>query len=81
MAPGKFLLATDRRQIPAWIKSRVLNQIALVADGAPVWPGFRRELHVASDVFHPVAGHQIWIGVDFGRSPGVPRSHRPSIIV
>jgi hypothetical protein len=26
----------------AWIKSRILNQIALVLDGDPVWPWFRR---------------------------------------
>lgn len=55
----------------AWIKSRVLNQIALVVDGAPVWPAFRRELHVAKDVLQPVPGHQIWIGADFGRSPAI----------
>ena len=55
----------------AWIKSRVLNQIALVVDGEPVWPAFRRELHVAKDVLQAVPGHQIWIGADFGRSPAV----------
>jgi hypothetical protein len=55
----------------AWIKSRVLNQVALVVDGEPVWPAFRRELHVAKDVLAPVPGHQIWVGADFGRSPGV----------
>jgi hypothetical protein len=55
----------------AWIKSRVLNEIALVVDGEPVWPAFRRELHVAKDVLHAVPGHQIWIGADFGRSPAV----------
>ena len=55
----------------AWIKSRVLNQIALVVDGEPVWPGFRRELHIAKDMLNPVPGHAIWIGADFGRSPAV----------
>jgi hypothetical protein len=55
----------------AWIKSRVLNQVALVVDGEPVWPAFRRELHVARDVLQPIPGHQIWIGADFGRSPAV----------
>jgi hypothetical protein len=55
----------------AFIKSRVLNQIALVVDGSPVWPAFRRELHVARDMLHAVPGHQIWIGADFGRSPAV----------
>lgn len=53
----------------AWTKSRVLNQVALVVDGEPVWPAFRRELHVAKDILHAVPGHPIWIGADFGRSP------------
>jgi hypothetical protein len=56
---------------PAWIKSRILNQIALVIDGEPVWPAFRRELHVAKDVLKPIPDHPIWIGADFGRSPAV----------
>jgi hypothetical protein len=55
----------------AWIKSRVLNQVALVVDGEPVWPAFRRDLHVAKDALKPVPGYQIWIGADFGRTPGV----------
>ena len=55
----------------AWIKSRILNQVALVVDGEPVWPAFRRELHVAKDILHPVRGHPIWLGADFGRSPAV----------
>jgi hypothetical protein len=52
-----------------WIDSRLMNRVALVVDGSPVWPAFRQEVHVAKDVLHPVPGHQIWIGADFGRSP------------
>jgi hypothetical protein len=55
----------------AWIKSRVLNEVALVIDGEPVWPAFRRELHVAKDVLKPTPDNPIWIAADFGRSPGV----------
>jgi hypothetical protein len=70
LPPGYYggLIAGKSR---AWIKSRVLNEIALVVDGEPVWPAFRRELHVAKDILHPVPGHPIWIGADFGRSPAV----------
>jgi hypothetical protein len=55
----------------AWVKSRVLNEISLVVDGEPVWPAFRRELHVAKDVLKPVPGHPIWLAADFGRSPAI----------
>ena len=64
---GKMVAGKSR----AWVKTRILNQVALVIDGEPVWPAFRRELHVAGDVLQPVEGHQIWIAADFGRSPAV----------
>jgi hypothetical protein len=53
----------------AWIDSRLLNKVALVVDGSPVWPSFRQEVHVARDALHAVPGHTIWVGCDFGRSP------------
>lgn len=53
----------------AWIKSRVLNKIALVIDGDPVWPWFRREVYVASQALHPVKGHDLIVAADFGRRP------------
>lgn len=53
----------------AWIKSRVLNKIALVIDGDPVWPGFREDVHVASSVLHAVPTAELFIGLDFGRNP------------
>jgi len=62
---GRMIAGKSR----AWVKSRILNQVALVVDGEPVFPAFRRELHVAKDVLHAVPGHSIWIGADFGRSP------------
>jgi hypothetical protein len=61
----------QRGKSEAWVKTRVLNQVALVLDGEPVWPAFRRDLHVAKDVLKPVEHYPIWIAADFGRSPGV----------
>jgi hypothetical protein len=52
-----------------WIKTRVLNQIALVIDGDPVWPWFRRETYVAGRAIEPVKGHDLWVALDFGRKP------------
>jgi hypothetical protein len=53
----------------AWIKSRILNQVAVVVDGEPVWPSFRREWHVAKAALRPTPGNEIWVACDFGRSP------------
>ena len=64
---GKLIAGKSR----AWIRSRILNQIALVVDGEPVWRSFRRDLHVAREVLRPVRGRQLWLAMDFGRSPAV----------
>jgi hypothetical protein len=51
------------------IDSRLMVRTVLVVDGSPVWPMFRRETHVAGEVLHPVPRHDVYIGLDFGRSP------------
>lgn len=53
----------------AWIDSRLMNRIALVVDGTPVWPMFRVETHVASSQLVPVMGYEVLVGLDFGRQP------------
>lgn len=58
-----------RGKTRSWIKSHVLNQIALVIDGDPVWPWFRREIYVTGKMLEPVPGHDIWVSADFGRKP------------
>lgn len=51
----------------AWIDSRLMNRIALVADGQAVWPMFRREFHVAKEALRPVDGRDVIVALDFGR--------------
>jgi hypothetical protein len=51
----------------AWIESRLMNRVALVVEGAPVWPMFRREFHVARDPLRPVENHDVICALDFGR--------------
>ena len=51
----------------AWIDSRLMNRVALVVDGNPVWPMFRREYHVARDLLRPVPRHDVIVALDFGR--------------
>jgi len=57
-------------QSKAWLDSRLMNRIALVIDGSPVWPMFVPEVHVAREPLRPVEGHDVIIGVDFGRTAG-----------
>jgi hypothetical protein len=52
-----------------WIDSRLMVRVVLVAEGSPVWPMFRREVHVASSVIDPVNGADVVVSLDFGRSP------------
>lgn len=52
-----------------WIRVYILNQLARLADGKPVYPTFRREVHVAREQLVPVKGLPIRVGIDFGRSP------------
>jgi hypothetical protein len=44
-------------------------RVVLVVEGSPVWPMFRREVHVAREVLRPVMGCEVAVGLDFGRSP------------
>lgn len=68
LADGAYMKMV-RGKSRAWIKSHVLNQVALVIDGDPVWPWFRREVYVASRIVEPIVGHDIWVAADFGRKP------------
>lgn len=53
----------------AWIKSRILNKIALVVEGSAVYPNFRPEYHVSREALVPVRGHEVIVGIDPGRWP------------
>jgi hypothetical protein len=52
-----------------WIDSRLMVRVVLVVEGSPVWPMFRREVHVAREVLRPVQGCEVVVSLDFGRSP------------
>lgn len=69
--PDGYYVNQIKGKTRAWIKSRILNQIALVVDGSPVWPMFRPEFHVAREALQPVQGHEVVLGIDPGRWPAV----------
>lgn len=56
-----------RGKSKAWIDSRLMNRVALVVDGQPVWPMFRREFHVSREALQRVEGHDVLVWLDFGR--------------
>jgi hypothetical protein len=52
-----------------WIDSRLMVRVVLVVEGAPVWPMFKADVHVAREPLRPVPGHDVTVGLDFGRTP------------
>lgn len=50
-----------------WIDCHLMNRVALVVEGNPVWPMFRREYHVAREALRPVPNHDVLVWLDFGR--------------
>ena len=53
----------------AWIDSRLMVRVVLVVDGSPVWPMFKVETHVASQILTPNPHYDVDVGLDFGRQP------------
>jgi hypothetical protein len=53
----------------AWIDSRLMVRVVLVVEGSPVYPMFRREVHIGNEVLKPNSLYDVDVGLDFGRSP------------
>jgi hypothetical protein len=67
--PPDYYQRQIRAKKKSWIDSRLMNRIALVVEGEPVWPMFRVEVHVSREVLKPIERHDVVVGLDFGRSP------------
>lgn len=67
--PADYYDKQLRGKSKAWIDSRLMVRVVLVVDGSPVWPMFRTETHVAREPLRPVPGHDVVVGLDFGRQP------------
>jgi hypothetical protein len=52
-----------------WIRCYVLNRYETLSDGKPVYPTFRREVHVAKEPIAVQPELDIRVGIDFGRTP------------
>jgi hypothetical protein len=51
------------------IRTELLNRPGRLRRGKPVWPSFRRDVHVARLPLAPLPGHPVIVGQDFGRTP------------
>lgn len=67
--PANFYKEKVAGQTKAWIDSNIMNRSAVTVDGKPVYPQFRRDVHVSDRPLQPVAGIPVSIGLDFGRQP------------
>lgn len=52
-----------------WIKVNLANEYGFVMSGKPVHPQYVDSIHCAKEPLEPVAGIQIIVGLDFGRTP------------
>jgi hypothetical protein len=51
------------------IRTELLNRPGRLRKGKPVWPAFKRDVHVARSRLAPVPHVPITVGQDFGRTP------------
>lgn len=68
MAPGRYLDLTEGRSTKE-IDRELRNKVVIEAKGEPVFPGFRRDLHVAKESVRPLEGGVVYGGADFGLTP------------
>jgi hypothetical protein len=70
LGPKNFYMEKVGAQTKSWIDAYVMNRSAVVVDGKPVYPNFRRDVHVSDRHLEPIENLPVTIGVDSsGRSP------------
>lgn len=67
--PPNFYIEKIGGKTKSWIDANIMNRSSVVVDGKPVYPDFRRDLHVAAQPIDPIPGLPIIVGLDFGRQP------------
>jgi hypothetical protein len=53
----------------SWIDANIMNRSAVVTDGNPVYPQFRRDVHVSDRPLDIIPEVRVVVGLDFGRQP------------
>jgi hypothetical protein len=67
--PPNFYMEKIGGQTKAWIDANIMNRSTIVVDGQPVYPQFRRDVHVADRPLEPLKLIPVGVGLDFGRDP------------
>jgi hypothetical protein len=67
--PPDFYKEKIAGKTKSWIDANIMNRSSVVVDGKPVYPDFRRDIHVATKPIEPIRGVPIIVGLDFGRQP------------
>lgn len=60
-----------------YIRVQVMNKLGQLKNGKPVHADFKREVHVAKQPLPYRPDMDLWIGIDYGRSPAVLILQRP----
>ena len=70
LGPDNFYMQKLGAQTKQWVDAYVMNRSAVVVDGQPVYPQFRRDVHVSDKPLAPIPGLPVVVGIDCsGRSP------------
>jgi hypothetical protein len=67
--PPNFYMEKIAGQTKSWIDANIMNRSSVVTDGQPVYPQFRRDVHVSDRELEPIPGVPVAVGLDFGRQP------------
>lgn len=69
LGPNNFYMEKIGAQPKQWIDSNIMNRSAVVVDGKPVYPLFRRDAHVSGRELETMPHVLVMVGLDFGRQP------------
>jgi hypothetical protein len=67
--PGNFYQEKIGGKTKSWIDANIMNRSSVVTDGNPVYPQFRRDVHVSDRPLEIIPGIPVVVGLDFGRQP------------
>lgn len=65
----EFYMHLREGKTKSWIDANIMNRPALERAGNPVYPGFSRLHHVASEPLTAFEGAPLYLGLDYGRTP------------
>jgi hypothetical protein len=69
LGPDNFYMQKLGAQPKPWIDAYIMNRSSVVTDGQPVYPQFRRDVHVSDRPLDVIPGVPVNVGLDFGRQP------------